>query len=54
MNSHDMTDVLQLLESALQIMDDCDAPGHIGAHVDLALCQLREHLDEQTDQRRSI
>jgi hypothetical protein len=48
MNSNDLTDALQLLEGALQIMDDSDAPGHIGAHLDLALCQLREHLGTAT------
>lgn len=39
----DLSKVLQYLEIALQILDASDAPAQIGAHLDLALCQLREH-----------
>lgn len=33
---------LALMEEALQILDDVDAPGEIGAYVDLAICRMRE------------
>lgn len=33
---------LNLLEKALKILDRIEAPASIGAHVDLAICQLRE------------
>jgi hypothetical protein len=36
---------LELLEKALQLLDAIDAPANIGAHVDLAICQLRDALE---------
>lgn len=39
----DLSEAVNCLELALQILDASDAPAHIGAHLDLALCQLREH-----------
>lgn len=36
---------LDHLEKALQILDDIEVPGNIGAHVDLAICQLRDVLE---------
>lgn len=39
----ELSDAFQYLELALQILDANDAPAQIGAHLDLALCQLREH-----------
>lgn len=38
---------LSYLQSALQILDDLDAPGHIGAHVDFAVCELQVYVEEQ-------
>ena len=35
---------LALLSEALEILDAADAPADIGAHVDLALCRVRETL----------
>lgn len=35
---------LQHLRSALQILDEADAPGQIGAHLDLAVHQLDDFL----------
>ena len=32
------------LEKALRILDDIQVPGNIGAHVDLAICQLKDVL----------
>src|SRR3712207_6241191 len=39
-----LSDALGYLEAALTLLDAHDAPAHIGAHVDLAICQLKEHL----------
>jgi hypothetical protein len=35
---------LALLEQALEILDAIEAPGDIGAHVDLAISRLRDVL----------
>jgi len=35
-------DALAHLRDALEILDSFDAPAQIGAHIDLALCQLHE------------
>jgi hypothetical protein len=43
-----MSRAAELLEDALDLLDEAKAPGHIGAHVDLALCQIRDRL-EQTE-----
>ena len=40
----DALSALALLEKALQILDGIDAPANIGAHVELAICQLRDAL----------
>lgn len=34
------------LESALQLLDDADAPADIGAHLDLSMCRLKDVLSE--------
>ncbi len=33
---------LSLMGSALQLLDEADAPADVGAHLDLALCRLRD------------
>ncbi len=33
-------DALELMESALEILDSCDVPADIGAHLDLAIERL--------------
>ena len=33
---------LALMKTALVLLDEADAPPHIGAHLDLAICQLGE------------
>lgn len=43
LDTPDLSEAVQYLEFALQILDASDAPAQIGAHLDLALCQLREH-----------
>lgn len=35
-----LNDALKHLQSGLDLLDEACAPGHIGAHVDLALHQL--------------
>lgn len=35
---------LSCMQSALQLVDDADAPADIGAHLDLAICRLKELL----------
>lgn len=32
------------LEAALRLLDETDVPADVGAHVDLALCRLKEAL----------
>lgn len=41
----DARSALDHLEKALSILDAIDAPGNIGAHVDLAICELCEFLE---------
>ena len=41
------------LENALQILDEIDAPAHIGAHVDLAICELRDALKSEPHSKGS-
>lgn len=41
-----LTDALNLLQSALDLLDEAAAPAQIGAHVDLALHQLGSLLEE--------
>ena len=38
---------LALLEEALETLDAADLPENIGAHVDLAICRLRELLQSE-------
>lgn len=32
------------LKEALSLLDESDAPGHVGAYVDLAICELEKVL----------
>jgi hypothetical protein len=32
------------MESALQLLDRAGAPAHIGAHLDLAICELQSAM----------
>jgi len=43
----DMGAALALLEEALRVLDAIDAPAEIGAHVDLAICRLRDVVQSQ-------
>lgn len=37
-------EALQMMERALAVLDENEAPGDIGAHLDLAIERLRAHL----------
>lgn len=39
-----LTDAFKHLQSAMDLLDGADAPGHIAAHIDLAACKLEELL----------
>lgn len=41
------------LKAALSLLDKADAPGHVGAHVDLAICQLEKVLQKREPPVRS-
>lgn len=41
----DGSEALKLMEKALELLDDCDPAGHVGAHLDLAICLLRDMLN---------
>ena len=49
-----MIEALQIalthMETALDVLDSIDAPGEIGAHLDTALCRLRDVI-EQTERQ---
>ena len=38
-------EALDLMRSALAILDETESPADIGAHLDLAICRLQEELD---------
>ena len=39
---------LSRMESALELLDEADAPGEIGAYLDMAIVRLKEALQEAT------
>lgn len=47
----DAMNALALLEEALSILDQVEAPAEISAHVDLAICRLRERLGLPPERR---
>ena len=36
-----LREAMTFMESALELLDRAGAPAHIGAHLDLAICELR-------------
>lgn len=40
-----LAQALDLMKTALQLLDEGRAPPDIGAHLDLAICRLSETLD---------
>jgi hypothetical protein len=47
----DGASALSLMEEALGLLDRCDAAPEIGAHLDLAICRLRENLEVAAPER---
>jgi hypothetical protein len=47
----DASNALALLEEALVILDQLEMPADIGAHLDLAICRLRERLGTSAPRR---
>ena len=45
----DAAQALAHLEEALSILDELDIPADVGAHVDLAICRLRDRLEGSED-----
>jgi hypothetical protein len=41
---------LSYMEVALELLDGAEAPAEIGAHLDLALCRLREVVGDAEGQ----
>ena len=41
----ELAEAMDLMCKALEQLDLHHAPGEIGAHLDLAICRLCEHLD---------
>lgn len=40
------SEALALMQRALAMLDESQAPAHIGAHLDLAIIRLEEHLSD--------
>ena len=38
---------LRQMERALELLDQAGAPAHIGAHLDLAICELRDTFEDR-------
>jgi len=49
-----LVDALAHLQSALELLDRANAPGQIGAHVDLAICQLQDEIGSGSETSGSI
>lgn len=41
---------LEKMEEALDLLDEDGAAGDVGAHLDLAICRLRERLERNGSQ----
>ena len=37
-----LAQALELMRSALELLDEANAPADLGAHLDLAICRLEE------------
>lgn len=40
-------ETLEDMRASLAFLDEVDAPAHIGAHLDLAICRLAEYVAAQ-------
>lgn len=45
---------MQLLTSALQLLDESDTPADVGAHVHTAIARLNEVLDQSRDSDQKV
>jgi hypothetical protein len=43
---HEGAAALALMEQALELLDRCDGAIDVGAHLDLAICRLREAIND--------
>jgi hypothetical protein len=48
---HEGNRALELMVEALEIIDRCDAALDVGAHLDLAICRLRDLLAAQAAEK---
>ena len=39
-----LREALALMKSALELLDRAAAPAHVGAHLDLAICELESSI----------
>ena len=49
MREQQLQKALEEMESALRLLDGVDAPPDIGAHLDLAICRLKELTSAEAD-----
>jgi hypothetical protein len=49
-----LEEALAHLRTALELLDRAKAPGHIGAHVDLAMCQLQDEIGSDSGTSASV
>ncbi len=47
-------DALQLIQSSIRLLDRANAPGHIAAHLDLALHQLEDAIEQECGEARLV
>ena len=45
-----LTEASSLMKRALSLLDEADAPGEVGCHLDLAICQLETVLAARAPQ----
>lgn len=45
-NQEKLEKALMCMQSALQMLDDADAPAEIGALLDLAICTVQDRLSD--------
>jgi hypothetical protein len=45
---------MELLASALQLLDESDTPADVGAHVDLAIVRLSEVMSQSGDEAQKV
>lgn len=44
---------MSYMQSALDMLDRANAPADIGAHLDTAICRLRDHLSQPDEVQAS-